>query len=116
MRHEFEIFKKEVEVETKAGKKTYVLLPLRGRYYPKFISVAGRFSNLKEDATPQEVMSVLDENTIETLHSLVYETLKVSMKVDKNEEEELDYFVSQNLFSFIKPLIEVNTASISEEE
>ena len=110
MRSEFEVFRKEVEVDTMIGKKKYTLLPLSGRYYPKFMSVVKKFPQ-SEEASNEDFLIALDEETVGKLHELVFKTLEASLRVvDKKELEELDYFVSQNLFAFIPALIEVNIA------
>jgi len=109
-RHEFAVYKEEVEVSTKMGKKTYTLLPLSGRFYRKFIGLVKKFPQ-NEGATNEEFMNSLDEETIGSLHELVFETLKFSLNVKKEEEDQLDRFVSQNLFAFIPGLVSVNMGS-----
>lgn len=111
-RHEFELYKEEVEVKTKKGVKKFTLLPLSGRFYGKLMTVAGKFMNKKADDSPEDFFKDVDEQTFSDLHLLVFETLRHSMKVeDKNDLEQLDLFVSQNLMQFIGPLIKVNIGS-----
>lgn len=115
MRSEFEVYRKDVEVETRSGKKTYKLLPLSGRFFPKLMSVVGKFPQT-EGASNEDFMKAMDEETVSKLHVLVFETLKYSLNiVDKKELEELDFFVSQNLFVFIPALIDVNLGSSQEK-
>ena len=107
MRSEFEIYSKEVEITTMVGIKKYSLLPLSGRFLPKLMNLVAKFNGKAED----EVLNSLDDETVLNLHKLVFETLKYSSKVKDDEKEELellDMFVTQNLFKFIQPLIEVN--------
>jgi hypothetical protein len=114
VRAEFEVYRKDVEVETKTGKRNYKLLPLSGRHFPKLMSVVSKFPQ-GDDVKNDEFLKALDEETVGKLHSLVFETLKYSLSVkDDKELEELDLFVSQNLFGFIPALIEVNFGSEKE--
>lgn len=113
MRSEFEIYKKEVEIETMTGKKKYILLPLRGRFLPKLMSLVSKFNGKEES----EILASLDDDTMLNLHQLVFETLKYSLKVENEEElEALDMFVSQNVFKFLQPLMEVNFGENAKEE
>ena len=106
-RHEFAVYKKEVEVETKMGTKKYTLLPLGMRYYAKLLSVLKKFPK-GDDAKEEDFLNTLDEQTILDMHELVFATLKHSLSVKKDEEEQLELFVSQNLFAFIPAIVEIN--------
>lgn len=110
-RHEFELYSKEVEIETKSGKKVYKLLPLSGRFMPKLMGVATKLSQ----ADKNKAETALDEDVIAKLHDLIKETLRVSMNVEDKDLEQLDRFVSQNLFSFVEPLIDVNLGNSLKE-
>jgi len=108
MRAEFEVYRKDVEVETRSGTKNYKLLPLGGDYFPILMSVIGKFPQ-GEDSTTEELLAALDEDTTGKIHKLVFITLKQSLNVvDKKDLEELDLFVSQNLFAFLPSLLSVN--------
>ena len=114
MRAEFEVYRKDVEVETRSGKKVYKLLPLSGRFFPKLMGVMAKFP--QGEASNSDFLSAMDESTIGKLHELVFETLKYSLGVKDNKDlEELDMFVSQNMFQFVPALIEVNLGSNKEE-
>jgi len=106
-RHEFAVYKKEVEVETKSGLKKYTLLPLSARYYAKLLSVIKKFPQ-GENSKEEDFLKTLDEQTILDIHELVFATLKFSLNVKKEEEEQLELFVSQNLFSFVPAIVEIN--------
>ena len=114
-REEFKVYREEVVVKTRSGEKKFNLLPLSGRYYGKFMRVASKFMDAnKEEGLSKEEQSAnflksIDEETFTNLHLLVLETIKHSMRItNKDELEQLDLFVSQNLMSFVAPLISVN--------
>lgn len=115
MRAEFEVYRKEVEVETQTGMKKYNLLPLSGRFYPKLMSVISKLPK-NENATEEDFLNALsDESVTGKLHELIFETLKQSLNVTADHElKELDFFVSQNLFKFIPALIDINLGSPKE--
>jgi len=114
MRSEFEVYRKEVVIKTRLGEQKFELLPLKGRFYKKLINVLKKFPQ-GEEAKGEDFLEKLDEETVEKLHELVFETLKYSKKVtDKKELEDLDMFVSQNLFAFIPGLVDVNLGSAEE--
>jgi hypothetical protein len=72
------------------------------------VSVLKKFPQ-GEDSKNEDFLGALDEETIGKLHELVKETLVQSLRiVDKKELEELDFFVSQNLFQFIPAIVEIN--------
>lgn len=104
MRSEFEVYRKEVEVETMSGTKKYSLLPLSGRYMPKLMSVVAKMQESSKEGSD----GMLDEDTTAKLHTLIKETLRVSLNVEEKDLEQLDFFVSQNLFKFMEALVEVN--------
>lgn len=115
MRAEFEVYRKDVEVETRSGKKNYKLLPLSGRFFPKLMSVVKKFPQ-EEGQDNSAFLEAMDEETVAKLHELVFETLKFSLNIkDGKELEELDLFVSQNLFAFVPALLEVNLGSGQEK-
>lgn len=103
----FEVYKKTIDVEVNGQKQTYELKPLSGRYLPKLYNVIRK---LNRGTEKDEILEQLDEETVSSIHELVYQTLAASYP-DMNKEgkkEELDMFVSQNLAQFIGPLVEVN--------
>lgn len=114
MRAEFEVYSKEVVIKTRLGEKKFRLLPLSGRYYKKLMSVIKKFPQ-NENAEMAELLEALDEETVGKLHTLAFQTLKYSEKVkDEKDLENLDLFVSQNLFQLIPGLIEVNISAPEE--
>jgi hypothetical protein len=115
-REKFKVYAKAVEVETKNGKEVYELLPLSGRYLPKLMGVVKELSKNSEDkaAAAEELMK---EETIIKVHELLMETFKFSYKItDARDIEDLDLFVSQNLFALVPALINVNLGSNVAEE
>jgi hypothetical protein len=93
---------KELDIE---GQK-YNIKPLTGKYLGKFFGVLKAVSKLKENSKPEEILDALDENTVTNLHLLTMESMKRSGI--KMEEEELDMYVAQNLFTLMGPVLEVN--------
>lgn len=85
----------------------YTIRPLTGAFIGKVYSLLQKIAGFKEDSTPVEVLSALDENTIKNLHTVIIETLKRDKNLPMTGEI-LDEFVSQNLFKFMGPVIEVN--------
>lgn len=100
----FDIYTKDVELKLKSGNSvTLKIRPLSGRFLPKLFSVASKFQGKSED----EVSAIFsDEKSIADLHLLILETLKKSYP--KEDVEALDEFASQNLFSLLEAVIEVN--------
>jgi len=111
----FEIYKKEVKIKDSMGNtNTYVLKPLSGKHLPKLYSLLQVLSTLEDKGTNEDVLAMMDEKLVTTVHELVLVTLCKSYP--KESEEDLDDFVSQNLFQFISPLVEVNVGSGSNEQ
>jgi len=116
----FEIYTKEVEIKEPSGNVVkYKLRPLNGRFLPKLYSVIGKMQgNQKElEGLSDEEKNIksfesLDEDTVNKLHSLVFETLKKSYP--KEDEDLLNEFASQNLLQFLGALIEVNLGNGNE--
>lgn len=102
----FEIYTKEVVI----GNETYKLRPLSGRFLPKLYSVAKSFNKDSSDDGSLEGMS---EDTISNIHSVCLETLKASYPDQKPED--LDLFVSSNLWALFKAVTEVNFDNIPKE-
>jgi hypothetical protein len=108
MRAEFEVYSKEVVIKTRLGEKKFRLLPLSGRFYKKLMSVIKKFPQ-SEESEMKDILDALDEDTVGKLHELAFQTLKYSEKVvDEKDLENLDLFVSQNLFQLIPGIMEVN--------
>lgn len=101
----FEIYTKEVEIDTLMGKEKIKLRPLNGRHFPKLMSVMTKLqSDGSEDA--KSTLLRIDEATSANLHYLILETLKKSYP---NEDvEKLDEFTTQNMFALITPIFELN--------
>ena len=93
---------KEVEID---GTK-YEIKPLRGGDIGKFFVVLKTFSGIKEDSDESAILEKLDDDVAVALHyvctqSLVHAGVKMS-------EDELDMYVSQNMFTLMGPVMEVN--------
>lgn len=101
----FSVFKKEIELESEGNKYKYEILPLQGRYLPKFFEVVKSIGNI-EDSGEDINLSNLDPKVIETLHELALATMAASYPDIK--EDELNLWVTQNLFKLVPALIEVN--------
>lgn len=101
----FEIYTKEVEIVDKSGnKQVYKLRPLSGRFLPKLYSAMSKFQGIKEGE--EFDVSVLDEDTVQKLHTICLETFKASYP--DQDVKVLDEFVSQNLLKLLEPVIQVN--------
>ena len=108
----FDIYIKEVEIETCTGKQILRLRPLSGRFLPKLYSVLKSFGMGGTAVKPEELFDSLDEITIKNIHELILETLKKSYPEQK--EVILDEFVSQNLLKLINALVEVNLGVLED--
>lgn len=108
----FEIFTKEVEIESVSGKMKLKLRPLSGRFLPKLYKILKVFQtdmgedDRKTDISSQEFLKKLSEDVISDLHLISLETLKKSYP--SANESDLDEFVSQNLMSLFPAIVEVN--------
>ena len=119
---EFEIFREKVEI---AGKE-YELRPLSGRFIGKFWSVMNKVAPFFEQKGDKEgdeevkmnlkrVAEMLDEETAEKLHLLVFETLKASYPEQaKKDADVLDQLASKYLIEFLPPILELNLPSQPE--
>ncbi len=105
----FEVFTKEVEIEG----QVYKIRPLNGRFLGKLFAV---FKDLKLDEKTDEKSSFdnLGEGTIEKLHEIILETF--SKSYPENNKDELEEWVSQNLFKLIEPVIQVNIPTEDESK
>jgi hypothetical protein len=102
----FDVYAKEIEIEVSGRKNTYKLYPLSGEALPTLFELISNL-NMGKDATEEEMLKTLAENgNIKKLHKLVFDTLKYSYP--KEDDKVLEMFVTQNLFKFIQPLMEVN--------
>lgn len=100
----FEIYTKEIVIETMMGKETLKLRPLNGEHFPKLMSVMTKLQSDGEDG--KSALLKIDEVTSANLHYLILETLKKSYP---NENvEKLDEFTTQNMFVLVTPIIELN--------
>ena len=100
----FEIYTKEVKIQTMVGEEVIRLRPLSGRYFPKLMSIITKLGTIEGDS--KEFLKNLDAETSSNLHYLILESIKKSYP---NEDiEKLDEFVTQNIFSLIGPIFEVN--------
>lgn len=116
----FEIYTKEVEIKEPNGNVVkYKLRPLSGRFLPKLYSIIGTMKKnetntkgLTDEEKAAKAFENLDEDTVNKLHSLTFETLKKSYP--KEDAEVLDEFASQNLMQFLGALIEVNLGNGSD--
>lgn len=108
----FEVYTKKVTIETRMGPQEIEFRPLPGSYYPMFMEVV---TKMMAEASPdmdadnidvKEVVKMLDSQTVSKLHTLVLQSL---LRVYKDvPKEQLEEFVSQNLFVLMDPLLEVN--------
>lgn len=103
----FEIYKKTVTVKVNGQDQTYELKPLSGRFLPKLYNI---IQKLNGKSTEEEILDNLDEQTVQNLHSIIYETLASSYPdmAKDGKKDDLDRFVSQNLPQFIGPIVQVN--------
>jgi len=104
----FEVYTKEVKILVNDKEETYKLKPLTGRYYPKFSHLLTKFQKASNDKDGLDIEKI-DSETFGVAHELCLETLKKSYP--EQDVNNLDEFVTQNLFSLITALIEVNINS-----
>lgn len=114
MREEFDVYNKEYTIETRTGTKKYVLMPLRGEFLPELTELIAYISDqgIDEDNATR---IALDKKIVSVLHKLVFHTLKDSLNVADKDNKQLDFFVSQNVYSFLEPIIDVNMGSVKND-
>jgi hypothetical protein len=100
----FEIYVKEVVIETMMGKETLKLQPLSGEEFPKLMKVITKLQPTGEDTKIK--LSNIDSETSSNLHAIILATLRQSYP---NEDiKKLDMFTTQNLFVLMGPILELN--------
>jgi len=104
----FEVFKEKVELADKAGNKnTYEIAPLSGEYLEDLYSVMDAFQGTGDK--DKDILKVLSSDVVAKLHKIVFATLIQSYP---NEDKvKLNQFVSQNLITFVEPIVKVNMPS-----
>ena len=101
----FEYYRQNVKIKDRNGNElTYELKPLSGRYLPKLYNIMKKFGQV--DKEKEDSMEFLEPELMSDLHTLALETMKASYP--KEDENELDIWVSQNLLTLLEPLIKVN--------
>lgn len=106
----------------------YYLKPLSGEYIGLLFEVLDAFQSVnskiesetpvdateeeKEKLSSEKFLSYLDKPSLGKLHTLTLETLKTSYPEEKAEN--LDGFVTQNLFKLMNHVIKVNMNSVEE--
>lgn len=98
----FEIYTKAVKI----GDNEYRIRPLSGRFLPKLYRVFSSFEVSRKEHGEDGFLQGLDEQTISFAHELCLETMKASY--GDRKEDELDLFVSQNLWELFGAVAEVN--------
>lgn len=107
----FEPYSEEFTIKTRDGPQKVKLLPLRGRHYNKFLTAVKKVMP-KEGSEDDLSLTELDADGLALVHELVLESMKLSYP--KADADNLDMFVTQNLFQFLEPLIKVNMPSTDE--
>jgi Zn-dependent oligopeptidase len=109
----FELRTKEVEIKEPNGNVVkYKLRPLSGRYLHKVFNIVKAMSKTKpnkelsKEEQAHEAFNSFSDTVVNDLHLVIFETLKASYP--KEDVEQLDLFTSQNLLSFLDPIIEIN--------
>lgn len=106
---------RKVKVDIEVGDKTqtFTLRNASGKEFSHLwntIRALGKIDfegDLTEKENTQELLEALDTNTMESIRKLAVATFMASYP-DKDEEL-VESFVTQNLFEFLGPVIEVNT-------
>lgn len=113
----FEVYKKTVTV----GNDEYELRPLSGRFLGKFWSVMNNVAPMLDETQEgdvtfniQKITEMIDEDTADKLHVLVFETLKASYP--NEDEDSLDRFASRHLIEFLPHILELNLPTDNNEE
>ena len=86
--------------------KQYIIRPLTGKYIGKLFTVMKSMSKIKEGSSPEEIFSVINEDTATALHELIYATLQKA-NTGMNPEE-LDEYVTQDMFKLMGKILEIN--------
>lgn len=101
----FDVKKEKVEIVASNGNKdVYEVSPLTGEYLEDLYYVMEKFQDAGEDE--KAILKALGTDAVKKLHGLVYASLEGNYpNVDKKQ---LNQFISQNLMTFIGPVIKVN--------
>lgn len=107
--------------DNKGVEQTLTLKPLRGKHYKKLWTLSGKLMStkgIKKDATDEErgeeFFKTLDEDSVEKLHEVCLETLKLSYPSAKVDELEL--FVSSHLFNLFGVIMQINFGEAEKAE
>ena len=106
---QFDVYRKEVTVNTPEGEKKIIIRPLGGDMLPKWLSIQERFkkaSQLGEEAKEEEYKDLVDAQFLIDAHSLVFNTIKASYP--NEPEKELSSFAAKNLNNLLISIMEVN--------
>ncbi len=99
----FDIYTKEVKITTMGKESLYKLQPLSGKYFSKLMGIA---KGINPNGSEDDFLQNLDEKTIENLHLVVFETLRISYP--EQDPKKLERFATQNFMQFLPAVLEVN--------
>lgn len=91
-------------------KVSYELKPLTGDYLEEFFTVIERLEPLinSKELNDDDVLKKMDPKAFALIHKLVTITLLKSYPDMENKREDLESFVTQNMFQFLGPFLQVN--------
>jgi len=90
------------DINYKIGEEEFIFKAIPFKYFPKAFSILSKFSTLEENSTGQELMELLDEDTLTKLTEI--QKIMVSNSYPDLPEDEVERFVTSNLFQLIEPL------------
>ena len=107
----FEYYTEQVVIEDAMGNSnTYRLVPLKGKDLSKLYKIMkgfGKDIEKDENGKPKDVpIESIDEELMGDLHDLAFKTMRDSYP--KEDPDEIDKWVSQNLVYLVEPLVKVN--------
>jgi len=101
------LYKKEIVLQNAEGvEETFMFNALGAKWMGKIFKVAQRFSDIKEDSTPNEILSRLDEETTSALVELVEETVKKSYNT--LSESDVSDFAGAHFMELFPLVFELN--------
>jgi hypothetical protein len=109
----------KTEVVELDGEK-YTMYPPKGRDLADLYKVVNYIMS-KQDSMPKDEKDIPKElpfnpDHMEGLHKVIMSCLKKKHIHNKEDEEEIDYIVSQNIMKFIAPLFKVSGLGDAEHK
>jgi hypothetical protein len=99
----------KVKLETAEGTEEFTMYPPKGEYLTDVYKIIQSVMKHKGKVKPETELSELpfDPEVVSLMHKVTMHCLEKKHIKDKDDREELDFIVSQNLFTFVPALLKV---------